>query len=153
MTWSYSGDPASSQKDEVRFLMGDTDSTDQLILDAEINYALGAQPDPTLAAALVLRSLAAKYARFANEKIGDVSENASDLSKAFAARAKELDPAGQTLGSSLLVLPSFGGQYISEKQTLEEDTDAVQPSFSRGQHDYPGGPDAIGTTVDSSEDF
>jgi hypothetical protein len=152
MTWSYSGDPASSQKDEVRFLMGDTDTNDQLVLDAEINYSLGTQPDPTLAAALVLRSLAAKYARYANEKIGDVSENASDLSKAFAARAKELDPGGQTLGASLLVLPSFGGQYISEKQALAEDTDAIQPSFNKGQYDYPGGPDAIGTTVSSGDE-
>jgi hypothetical protein len=31
MTWSYSGDPSSSSTDAVRFLVGDTDTNDQLI--------------------------------------------------------------------------------------------------------------------------
>jgi len=38
MTWTYSGNPANSSSDAVRFLIGDTDTTDQLISNEEIAY-------------------------------------------------------------------------------------------------------------------
>lgn len=147
MSWNYSGDPSSSEKDEVRFLSGDTNSNDPLVQDEEIMYTLGEQPSPMLAAALVLRALASKFSKMATQKIGDISKNCSDISKAFAERANELDPDGITVGVSL-VLPSFGGLKISEKETLAEDTDAVQPSFSKGMDDIPGGPDDVSRDFD-----
>lgn len=39
-TWSYSGDPSTSTLDAVRFLLGDTDPTFQLMQDAEVNYVI-----------------------------------------------------------------------------------------------------------------
>ena len=53
MSWTYSGDPATSDKDAVRFLTGDTDAGDQLASDEEIAYALSQRPDVRLAAAVV----------------------------------------------------------------------------------------------------
>lgn len=141
MTWSYSGDPSNSTLDEVRFLSGCTDTTDQLIQDEEINYAIGEYPEPRLAAAYVLQSLAAKFSRMVSSTVGQVSSDCSDITKAFRARAKELDPGGVVLNKTLLVLPSFGGRKISEKETLASDTDAVQPFFYRNKDDIPGGPD------------
>ena len=38
MTWSYSGDPANSTNDSIRFLIGDTDTNDRLITNEEIAY-------------------------------------------------------------------------------------------------------------------
>lgn len=147
MTWSYTNNPADSAKDEVRFLAGLTCIDDQLVQDEEILWAISQQPTTKLAAALVLRHLANKFSRLATEKIGDISRNCSDLAKAFAARVKELDPNDQTLSDSMLALPSIGGRKISEKETLADDTDAVQPSFEKGRDDIPGGPDELGTTV------
>src|SRR6185295_13153474 len=38
--WIYPGDPLTDDRAEVRFLIGDTQSTDQLLSDEEINAAL-----------------------------------------------------------------------------------------------------------------
>lgn len=132
MTWSYSGDPASSDKDAARFHAGDTETTDQLATDEEFNFALLDQPDPRLAAAVVLEALAARFSRQADKRVGQISEQLSQRAEAFAARAKDL----RRLASSK-ALPVFGGLSISEKDSLDQDTDAVQPSFRIGQFDNP----------------
>jgi len=140
MTWTYSGDPAASDLAQARFLIGDTDSDDELLQDEEIEWAIASQSTITLAAALCLRTLSNKFSRLVTRKIGDLAVNCSDMAKAFADRAKELDPAGVT-ASFLLALPSFGGLSVSGKDTLNSETDAVQPSFSRGMFDYADGDD------------
>ena len=38
MAWSYSGDPDSSALDGIRFLIGDTDTNDQLLANEEITW-------------------------------------------------------------------------------------------------------------------
>ena len=51
MAWTYAGDPAASNLATVRFLIGDTDTTDQLLNDAEIT-GVGSASGSTLAAIL-----------------------------------------------------------------------------------------------------
>jgi len=138
VAWNYTGDPANSDRDAVRFLVGDTCEADPLLQDAEVDFVISEQTTNELAAAYCLRALAARFSRQVTKKIGDVSVNCSDLAKAFAERADELDPNGITKNVPL-ALPSFGGLSIDEKDSLAEDEDAVQPSFSRGMNDMPGG--------------
>ena len=38
MTWSYSGNPGASDLDHIRFLIQDTDTTDQLFSNEELTY-------------------------------------------------------------------------------------------------------------------
>lgn len=133
MTWTYSGDPSSSDRDAIRFLIGDTETLDQLVTDEEIAYALTQQPSINLAAALVCDAIAAKFAREADRRVGDVSLSASQRAEAYRTKARDLRTNGLSLA-----LPSFGGRSISEKETLDEDSDAVQPSFRIGQDDHPG---------------
>lgn len=135
MTWNYSGRPSSSDRDQVRFLMGDIDENEPLMPDEEILFAISEQSNLRLAAAMCLRALASLYSRKVTNKVGDVSTNCSDLAKAFKARADELDPLGQATMSSSLVLPSFGGLTVSGKEALSEDGNAVQPFFERGMDD------------------
>lgn len=145
MSWNYSGDPATSDLDEVRYLVGDTDSSDPLVLDAEINFAIAKQTTLELAAAQVLRALAAKFSRRSNFSAGEVSaSDVAAIAKAFKDRADELDPNGVTLGDAMLAAPSFGGLLVSEKESLDEDDGAVQPVFRKGMDDIPGGPDVNG---------
>ncbi|NIQ91026.1 MAG: hypothetical protein GWM98_04755 [Nitrospinaceae bacterium] len=145
--WDYSGDPTKSERDEVRFLIGDTCKSDKLVDNREIEYAITKQATLQLAAAMVLRTLAARYTRYVSEKVGDVStSNVAARANDFVKRAEELDPHGITSGGDLFAMPSFGGLSISEKETLDEDSDAVQPIFRKGQDDIPGGPGDISNT-------
>jgi hypothetical protein len=137
MTWNYTGRPADNERDKVRFLIGDTCSEDQLVSDEEIAYAISVYSNLNLASAMILRSLAAKFSRMVTNKVGDVSSNCTDMAKAFADRAKELDPSGITTAPDP-ALPVFGGLTISGKETLDSDTDAVQPSFRKNTGDMPG---------------
>jgi hypothetical protein len=152
MTWTF--DPAlSTDKDRVRFYCGDTDTNDQLVADETINATLVDWSDPMLAAAVVCRSLAAKFARDVTYRAGDVSENSSDIARFYNDIADKLDPAGITKGVALAEI-SIGGLSISEKETLASNTDAVQPSFSRGMDDIPGGPsDGMKTTTDEGGEY
>lgn len=75
MTFSYSGNPGNSTLDEVRFLIQDTDSSDPLLTNEEINYLIGVYTDPYLAAISCVTSLIAQASRVSEEskKVGDLS--------------------------------------------------------------------------------
>lgn len=76
MTWSYSGDPSASSVDQVRFLMGDTDSTNPQLSNEEITYLLNAWNNvPYLAAAEGCMAIAGKY-----QSKADFSRSVGDLS-------------------------------------------------------------------------
>lgn len=135
MAWTYSGDPTSSQKDEVRFLIGDTIASDPLLQDAEVNYCLAQEPMSLLAAALACVAISSLYSRLADSRIGDVQQSMSQKSKQYAELALELRRR-----AAVSATPTFGGISHSVKDTLNQDTDLVQPDFARGMDDIPGAP-------------
>jgi hypothetical protein len=135
MTWSYSGNPADSDKDAVRFWSGDTNLNDKLVDDEEVLFVLASQPNVILAAADILDALAIRFSGDVNARVGDVQENASDRAKAYKKRADELRSGkgpGQTMPEWF-----FGGQSRSGKDSLRSNEDAVQPTFTEGQDDNP----------------
>jgi len=76
MTWTYSGNPGASVLDEVRFLIQDTDNTDQLLSNEELNYLIDAYEDSAYSAAVsAVVSLIGQAARATEEskKVGDLS--------------------------------------------------------------------------------
>ena len=75
MTWSYSGNPASSNLDEIRFLIQDTDTTDQLLSNEEINYLYNVYGDAYSAAVAAVGVLIAQASKVAEESktVGDLS--------------------------------------------------------------------------------
>ncbi len=134
MTWSYSGNPSANSKDQVRFLTGDTDTTDQLLQDEEISWLLGQEPSPLAAAVRALEALAARFARQVDKAVGDLRLSLSQKAQAFAARAAEL-----RLRLALASAPYAGGLSEAEKAAAEGEADLVQPAFKRGMHDYETG--------------
>ena len=86
MTWSYSGDPSDSALDEIRFLIGDTDTNDQLLSNEEITYLYTAYGDAYAAAVACVVSLISKASRSAEESktVGDLS-----LSRKLGARVDQ----------------------------------------------------------------
>lgn len=142
MTWTYNPD-WQDDKDEVRFWIGDTSAEavppaaapavpQQRAQDEEINAVLTDYPDPKSAAAEICEALASKYALLADASVGDVRESFSQIAKAFEARASKLRAR-----TAITASPKFGGLSKSEKQALDENTDAVQPSFRIGLGDNP----------------
>lgn len=133
--WTYSGDPSSTSRDAVRFLIGDTDNTSQLVTDEEIAYMLTQEGSTSSAAARVCRSLAAKYARFMDQSVGDLNISYSQRFKQFSEMAAKLESDA----SSRVGIPYAGGISQSDKDSRESDTDRVLPASKVGVHDYYNG--------------
>lgn len=136
MTWTYTGDPASSSKDEVRFLVGDTDKDDQHVQDEEINYALGVEASTMKAAVRVARAIAAHFARDVEKAVGDLKIKASERYKNYLEIMKALEEEAVVSGLPGAA-PFAGGISIAQKETQESDSDRVKPSFSKGMMDNP----------------
>lgn len=135
MVWTYTGDPRSSEKDEVRFLVGDTDFDDGQVQDEEVLYALQVEGSTLRAAVRVARAIAAHYARAVEKQVGDLKIKASEKYKNYLdiMKALEEEAAGSIPGAS----PFAGGISKTQKDTQENDSDRVEPAFSRGMMDNP----------------
>jgi len=123
MAWTYSGDPTASNKDAVRFEIGDTDTNDQLLTDEEIVYALSVESRIYGAAARCCEALARKFARQADFTLGPQHVAASQRSEAFARLGRDLK---SRIASS--APPYMGGP---------EDVDG--PAFKRDLMSYRSG--------------
>lgn len=94
MTWSYSGDPSSSDKDAVRFLVQDTDNTLELLTDEEIEYLITqwapAYGSNTYVAAVAAAVISRKFAGVVTISADGVSISGSDLSRKYTDMAVQL---------------------------------------------------------------
>jgi len=126
MTWRYSGNPASSDKDAVRFHLGDVNGDEQLVYDEEITYALSQERDVNGAVAACAEAVAALLSREASIKVGPLSVDLSDKAEHFWALAKMYRAR-----SLVYALPSVGGISIDGKDTIRDDDDRVRPFFKR----------------------
>lgn len=132
--WTYSGNPAASDKDAVRHLLGDTDERDQQLSDEEIEWEVAQAGTVRSAAANAARSLAGRYSlQPSSKKVGDLAVTYGERAAMMLTLAKSLD-ADANLGA----IPRAGGISIADKEAVEADTDRVRPAFSRGMHDHPG---------------
>lgn len=135
MALEFNFDPAlinSVPLFEVRAIVGDIDETDVLLDDRLITSFID-RDGVTEAAARLAEHLAAKFARQATQRTGDISVNFSDLSKQFQKLAEDIRRRQGLSG----VIPEVGGLSIAEKIDARRDTDLTQPSFERGMHDNP----------------
>lgn len=138
MTWTYTGDPNDSARDAIRFLVGDTDSTDQLISDEEIAWVNSEVSGSAIAtthlyraAARTAHGIAAKFTRLADQQIGDLRVTMSQKATAARALALSLDEVAAT--DSSVPVPYAGGISDADKTRQEQDTDRVEPFFETNQ--------------------
>ena len=91
MSWTYT-DPNTSDRDKIRFLIGDTDSTDPLLSDEEIAFTLAEAGGSVYQAGHdSCYAIAAKFSRMAQSKsVGDLSISYADRAAAYAAQAERL---------------------------------------------------------------
>lgn len=104
MAWTYAGDPAASALAKVRFLCGDTDTTNQQINDAEITFLLAEwNNDAYTSAAFACEAIAGKY-----QSKSDYSRSVGDLSISTQNNASAkgfLDRAASLRASALRAAP------------------------------------------------
>ena len=137
ITWSYDGFPADNSKDEVRFLLRDTDISDQLLSDEEIYYLLGVFPNPIACAAMGAETIASKFSRDAGTKtVGDLTIALGNRATAFRDEAARL----WILSRRYRGAPQCyaGGISVSDVQRQVDNSDRVRPDFYRHQDDFPG---------------
>jgi len=132
MSWSYDQNE-DTDLDRVRGLIGDTDTTDQLLSDEKIEAELTRTGSVNAAAIACAESLAAKFSRYTDVRFGPSSESRSQAAKAFADLVKQLRRK-----LSLVATPYAGGISKVDKETREANTDRVEPSFTTDQFDYEG---------------
>lgn len=96
LEWTYTGNPNTSKRDQVRYLIGDTREERPLLANAEVDFELAAAqlPGPVdrpfRAAARCAEAIAARMAAEGNVKVGDVSVDRSKMADGFRALAKAL---------------------------------------------------------------
>lgn len=152
--WTYSGDPTASPKDEVRFLIGDTNPEEQQLQDAEINYLIIetygslANAPPTgnfLPAAHAADNIAAGYARLADSKgVGDLSISWSNRFQQFKAIAARL----HARATNALIPMYAGGEIWSEKRATYSNPDIVTTAAKIDGMNYVATPNKINVAED-----
>lgn len=130
MTWTYDiGILATSGKDQVRLLIGDTYTGDQQIQDEEIEYFLMQRATSYGAAAECCRSLQAKLSRSVDQGSGTNKVSYSQMAKAYGVKAAEFEAKAAMSGAGA---PYAGAMSISDKIAQESDNDRVAPQFQIG---------------------
>lgn len=139
-TYSYSGDPTSSNKDAVRFLVGDTGpvapatSPAWLSSDEEYNYLLTEYSSPLAAAAAAADALCARFARQVDELTGDLQRKCSQKSKQYGFLADRLRKQASNPLTSVPIAFA-GGISCTDINNREEDTDRYPDIFNIGEND------------------
>lgn len=119
MAFTYSGNPADSDRDYVRFWV-DHDTSEQKLTDAEIDAIVAEEATKYEAAAVCAENIAGSYSMGAPSH--KQYENLAKLIRRLALKHG--------------VAPVMPARSISDKDSAEDDSDRVAPRFVRGQGDF-----------------
>lgn len=132
MTATYTG-PATSDRDAVRFLLGDTNVANALVSDEEIDWMITkwkpVYNTMEYVAAAMADSISARFAREANYSADGVSISLANLGQQF----RDLAASLRAQHKNLLVggAPDVGGITPGEQTDVE-----IAPfDFGTGMHD------------------
>lgn len=135
MTWTYDSEDLSFDLYKVRWLVGDTNTSDQLVTDEEIEFALTEQGSIYAAGAMVCDTIAAQFAREADQKeVGDLKLRYIKRGEEYTRLADRLRASVSTSGSGGGVSIYAGGISVADKNVDEGNTDRVPPKFTRNLH-------------------
>lgn len=126
MTWTYAGN-FSLTRDQIRWLVGDTDTNDQLATDEEMAFAVAQDSNVYRAAASVARAIALKVGQRLTVSAGGTGIDADEQFKHWMELAGSLEARAVTSG----VAGFAGGLSRSGKDAANADADRVSPAFTR----------------------
>jgi hypothetical protein len=130
--WSYSGDPSSSERDQVRFYVQDTDEARPLLQDEEIDFLLTQWADafgsPLYTAAVAAEVIAASFATQVNVNSGGVSVDQGALQQRY-------NDLASSLREQYKALYSMEAPDLSSVMAQDPDFTILPLSFGVGFHD------------------
>lgn len=156
MTWTYSADPTSSNKDAVRWLIGDTNPEDQLLQDEEIAFNLTEVSDDVYrASANCAQNLAARFTGEAqstsksvgglsiSKSLGDRAARYRELSKSLLMRSRRINPPHvnadpEALGAEFTI-GKFDPYYAKPNDWPSESVLGVTTTYGTGYSPEDGG--------------
>ena len=113
MSWSYSGNPSSSDLDALRFLIGDTDENAPIMQDEELQYLITEYgSNENVLRYHVFITVATIFARDIKRSLGPQMEDPTTRLKFFQEQAKYYEGL---LASSGISLPKYAYPKIFRK--------------------------------------
>jgi len=123
---------ATSPKDAVRLLIGDTVSTDPQMQDEEINFYLTMRASIWGSAAECCMTLATKFSRSVDQAVGTSKISFSQMAKGYIARASMFNARAAAMGAGL---PYAGGLSVTDMLNQLSNDDRVEPQFTIAMQD------------------
>lgn len=141
--FTYSGDPSSSDLDQVRFLLSDTNQDSPLLQDEEIQWLLDEGADVYDSAANGADIVSGKFAHNSDysKSVGDLS-----LSQNFSAQAERFKQLGTTLRQVRFrkAVPTWVVNEAALVSTANRNVDTYNTDAYVGQFDNPQAKSAYG---------
>lgn len=138
MPWTYGHDPAESDRDHVRFLVGDTDESDPLLDDREVDWALTSEGTVEGAAVACARGLAAQFSRKATSvTVGRTKRQFENRAQQFRDLADEIESGSSTLTDQVAAAPVAPQTTVSGHEDAAADSDRWPGVFHVGMERNP----------------
>lgn len=141
MSFTYSGNPSNSDVDAVRFLIGDTDSTEPLLQDEEIIYLSSMwtmQWSIYWTASMAAEAIAARFAREVTFNSDSQTISTSELQQKYMSLAKQLRDLHQRLetGAEISVGGFLRGEGVDPTVKPLAFGRSMHDNIEAGQQDY-----------------
>jgi hypothetical protein len=133
VTFTYSGNPLGSPRDQVRFLIGDVDSASVKLSDEEIAFLIVEwENDLYLAAAAAADIVSNNAAAYYNYSSDNSSSSIGELQERYRVVARNLRQTRNARTSKVFYV---GGIDRSDVWKHDQDVSVVHPDFGTGMHD------------------
>jgi len=124
MTWSYD-DSLPTDRDKVRFRIGDTDSEEELLSNETLDALLVIRDDVVLASIDAVQAILAKFAREIDRQALGLGGPRSQKTTHYENLLKVLRAEADKGSTGVF----YGGATIAAKQAALADTTKPQPPF------------------------
>ena len=131
MTSTYSGNPASSFQDQVRYLIGDT-GPEFILTDEEIEFELETRDTLKHAALGAVNAIVAKLTKNYEQRFETIFEKPQEAVHSYRLLAKNLEKQIQKSEVGFGA-PIAGGIRRSDTFRADNDNDRVPPTFDRDE--------------------
>lgn len=127
MSWTYSGDPSTSEIDELRFILADIDKASPIFQDEELQYLIDEYGNNEyMLKYQAFRAAASQFARAIKRSLGPQSEDPSGRLSYYNARADEFK---KKLAAKGLYVPKYQYPKVFRKGMMDN-----PPSPYRGDY-------------------